>query len=67
MDGNGTAEGNGSLEGLHHPFGDVYKKTTNLLEHPGREELFHTTKQPLASEYIFLINEIISVYLQELT
>lgn len=37
VDGNGTGGGNGLLERLHHPFGDVYKKTTNLLGHPGRE------------------------------
>ena len=37
VDGNGTAGGNGLLERLHRPFGYVYKKTTNLLEHPGRE------------------------------
>lgn len=36
-DGNGTGGGNGLLERLLHPFGGVYKKTTNLLEHPGRE------------------------------
>lgn len=37
VDGIGRAGGNGLPERLHHPFGYVYKKTTNLLEHPARE------------------------------
>lgn len=37
VDGNGRAGGNGLPERLRRPFGYVYRKTTNLLEHPGRE------------------------------
>lgn len=37
VDGIGRAGGNDLLERLHRPFGYVYKKTINLLEHPGRE------------------------------
>lgn len=52
VDGNGTAGGNGLLERLHRPFGYVYKKTTDLLEYPGREAVISNQEVTSIHSYI---------------
>lgn len=54
VDGIGTAEGNGLLEQLHHPFGCVCKKITNLLEHPGREAVISNQEVTSIHTYIWI-------------
>lgn len=55
--GTGTAAGNGLLGRLHRLFRYVYRKTTDLLEHPAREAVI--SKQEVTSSQSYITRHIL--------